>query len=226
MGATSVIERPILFSGPMVKAILDGRKTMTPRAIKPQPPKYIDELHGNDLRGRAPYPLEDYETGHALGVGFQDDNERCYRCPYGVPGERLWIKMGYRTLYDARYDHTHWSTDFAFITAHGRAMSKTGRPKKDGGHPGMFMPYWLSQELRLPVLEVTDVRVERLQEITEEDAQNEGFPGERWATGHGDYSEIAPSEQFRDLWNSINGKKPDCSWTANPWVWVVSFKKL
>lgn len=88
-------------------------------------------------------------------------------------------------------------------------------------NPSIFMPRWASRI----TLEITDVRVERVQEITEEDARAEGFPGERWATGHGDYSEIAPSEQFRELWDKLNASR-GFGWDANPWVWVIEFKRI
>lgn len=210
--------RPIPFSGPMVRAILDGRKTQTRRAVKPQPPSYIDDLHGNDLRGRAPYTLEDNETGNILGQGFQDDNDVFYKCPYGVPGDRLWIKTGYTTRYHPDREITHWSVDgVGFIPTHGHALSKSGKPKRDGRHPGMFMPFWLSQELWLPELEIVKIRVERLQDISEKGAKAEG------AQCAGVPASLTNRGAFAKLWETINGPG---SWGENPWVWVIEFRKV
>lgn len=218
---TAVREKPILFSGDMVRAILDGRKTMTRRVVKPQP------------------TFDGYWWTHK---GYSANGEQQFRegmpffggCPYGVTGDRLWIKTGYQTRYHADRNETFWSVDsVGFITTHGRALSKSGKAKRDGNHPGMFMPYWLSQELRLPVLEITDVRVERVKEISEVDAEAEGAltlsnrlmqDAARSAAARGQKS-CGCVDYFRELWNEINAKR-GFGWDANPWTWVIAFEVL
>lgn len=218
MTATAVRERPIPFSGPMVKAIMDGRKTQTRRVVKP------------------PYRIRDGWPFRVNPEVFDDGDlryERSMRCPYGQPGDRLWIKTGYQTQYDAAFNQTFWSVDgVGYITTHGRALSKSGKPKRDGKHAGMYMPYWLSQELRLPVLEVTDVRVERVQEITEADAKAEGVEpgcltcGESCIyTGGCGYCRPAYRDSFIYLWRQLNEAR-GYGWEANPFCWVVSFKRV
>lgn len=216
MGWT-MTERPILFSGPMVKAILDGRKAQTRRvSVQPQ------------ITGERPMWRDAKADLWREKHHFIRD---C--CPYGKPGDRLWIKTGYTTRYDTMFDHTMWSVEgVGFITTHGRAYSKSGKAKRDGGHPAMFMPQWLSAELRLPELEISDVRVHRLDEISEEDALAEGII-KLPATGRCVLSEGAQyfgnaygnaRTAFTALWDSINGKTHP--WAANEWAWAITFKRL
>lgn len=202
---TEISEKPILFSAPMVRAILDGRKSMTRRVIKPQP----DVMHEH-IR-----PEFSFGNNRPL---YADSFVKNY-CKYGKPGDRLWIKTGYTTRYDPERNETHWKTEGGWITTHGQAMSKTGRPKRDGGHPGMFMPKWLSQEFRLPTLEITGVRVERLREITEEDAIAEG------AQCAGFPAPLSNRGAFINLWEKLNGPR-GFGWLQNPWVWVISFQRI
>lgn len=241
-------ERPILFSAPMVRAILDGRKTQTRRIVKPQPPSYIDELHGNDLRGRAPYQLECDETGCNVGSGFQDDNGIYYKCPYGTVGGRLWVREAF---------HKISGNTRACVY---RASCENGSEKNYKFTPSIHMPYWASRI----TLGITGVRVERLQDITGEDCAKEGiepnwemfYEATEGADGWDEPEEfieeceeecdwvnygsrlVESSEHrewerdrtsyalrlaFRDTWQSIYG--PD-SWDENPWVWVLEFEKM
>lgn len=218
----------------MVRAILEGRKTQTRRIVKPQPPAYIDELHGNDLRGRAPYRLEHDETGAVLGSGFQDDNDVFYKCPYGIPGDRLWVRETWcRKLDDGCFVYNaegnldasccHYRADGDHVAKDdgdgGTEYTKSGREASPWS-PSIHMPRWASRI----TLEVVAVRVERLQEISNNDAITEGFDGERWLDSDGSEGRgVEPWERFRELWHEINGTE---SWSANPWVWVVEFKRL
>lgn len=252
-------EKPILFSGPMVNAILQGKKTMTRRVVKGPIPEGatscgVFSTRDESLNGRWQFldgDPEDSDSWCWIGDVF--------KCPYGKPGDRLWIKSGYSTKYDPSRNETTWSSGGRFIQTHGKPVSKTGKVKRDGNHAGMFMPSWLSAELRFPLLEVTDVRVERLQEITEADAIAEGFEEkirsqdfdpavagfyELWeklnaergkcktCKGHGVVSAWAGSLSGNSLMQSTEDC-PDCKgnetgygWDANPWVWVVSFKRI
>ncbi|MFN3323437.1 MAG: hypothetical protein ACK5AZ_08075 [Bryobacteraceae bacterium] len=191
-------ERPIIFSGPMVRAILDGRKTQTRRVVRPQP--------------KAPMGPE----------------RKMRSCPYGAPGERLWVRetfcvescreVGYYPppFGDGRpirhiYDGDEW---LWWEQPHYRSTDPTPQLDIGVGDPGvrwrppMFMPRWASRI----TLQISKVRVERLQEIRLEDAWAEGIPPDS-----GDA--IAA---FADIWDRINAKR-GFGWDANPWVWVVQF---
>lgn len=214
-------EKPILFSGPMVRSILEGRKTQTRRVIKPQPNDDIDDLHGGELRKRAPYKTECPVTGRSVGFGFQDDDDQFWHCPYGEPGTRLWVREtwcetdwkpgrtslpvgpdGYIAAYKADYE--------------GDSFPAPYPPK---WKPSIHMPRWASRI----TLEITGVRVERLREISEADCFAEGIkPKTLSFHGHGEET-ASPIPDYRDLWESINGKG---SWAKNPWVWVIEFKMV
>lgn len=184
-------ERPILFSTPMVKAILEGRKTQTRRIVKPQPDEI---LHGE------PY----WNIG-----GFRDDWK-----PWGIKGNCLWVKETWS-----------YATDFGNSTDHifYRASYKNGGIYDDVERwkPSIHMPRHASRI----TLEITNVRIERLQEITEVDAIKEGvndlmpflYQSDEWQN-------ITPNRaRFAGLWDSINDNK--YSWDSNPYVWVIEFQR-
>lgn len=199
-------ERPILFSAPMIRAILDGRKTQTRRMVRPvgDDESFVLVDHGN---GWWPYRSDDGESAfHTVkrnGDYYQDETP--HSCRYGKPGDRLWVRETFHTVdghsafYRADYEHN---------------------PKGDKEHgivwtPSIHMPRWASRI----TLKVTDVRVERLQDISEKDAWAEGCEGfdDDVSGGKSGYCEYA------ELWEAINGKG---SWESNPWVWVIKFQRL
>lgn len=189
-------ERPILFSSPMVRAILEDRKTQTRRRIKRQRDMEFDI---NDPHF-GPYWLS-YATdaeGEAARV----------RCPYGSPDDRLWVREGHAL-----------DGSQVFYRA-GHAEAKSSGPRVDvRWRPSIFMPRWASRI----TLEITGVRVERLQGISEADAMAEGCPlinPDPFIPGHGGSS---ATDWYSQLWEDINGAG---SWDANPWVWVVEFRWL
>jgi hypothetical protein len=223
-------ERPISFSDPMVRAILDGRKTQTRRVIKPQPPEWIDELHGGQLSSRAPYELEN-EDNQIVGWGFQDERGTYWRVPYGKPGDRLWVREAWAVVphvtdngpkHRAKGDGTGvtWQADW------------NANPSGFKWKPSIHMPRWASRI----TLEITGVRVERLDDISEADAMAEGIESRPlswnsarrefmyygWLRKHDQWS-FSPINSYESLWESINGPE---SWAANPWVWVVEFQKV
>lgn len=214
MSEEKISEKPIPFSAPMVRAILDGRKSMTRRVIKPQPTTDGDLWCLGDKYFLSDEAMEDHLFHEVYGTKGTPYGSR-----YQDYGDRMWIKTGYTTRYDPERNETHWKTEGGWITTHGQAISKTGKPKRDGGHPGMFMPKWLSQEFRLPLLEITDIRAERLREITEQDAIAEG------AQCAGFPASLSNRGAFINLWEKLNGPR-GFGWLPNPWVWVISFKKL
>jgi hypothetical protein len=173
----SIREKPILFSAPMVRAILEGKKTQTRRIVKPQPPEWINELHGNELSKRAPYHIEDDEQ-RVFGWGFQDDHDRYYKFPYGKLGDRLWV----------RETHCQYGDGYIYRADYGQftpISDGIGGPWK----PSIHMPRKASRIN----LEIESVRVEGLNDISEADAKAEGI-----ATSKPEFS-------FMTLWKSING---------------------
>jgi hypothetical protein len=206
----------------MVRAILAGTKSQTRRVISPQP----DEDDGVIACG-AYYPVVVRrgveEPGPETFGAWGDD--RSWPCPYGRPGDRLWLREAWRAEERASdcVDGVRFRSDDAFVPIADtrEAAEAWGAAYDNGRHkqrwrPSIFLPRWAS---RL-TLEVTSVRVERVQSISEEDARAEGVDSLA-ATGLA----FAPREVFRDLWDSINGERPGCAWEANPWCWVVSFKR-
>lgn len=194
-------ERPIIFSAPMVRAILEGRKTVTRRIVK-WPAWANAEDAGQQaalVRDRA---LSFYRDGRPIKI---------LRCPFGAPGSQLWVReqfsYSYGTGVEDRSPCWYW--------ADGQPdYGDWSRPA-----PSIYMPRWASRI----TLEVTGVRVERLQEISFEDAKAEGV--EFWRHVETLKGLAACSQhryEFEDLWTSINGRG---SWDANPFVWVIEFKR-
>ncbi len=200
-------EHPILFNGEMVRALLDGRKTQTRRVFKPHrmfAKRIIEQVIMSS--GGANYWIKNY-----LRTGL------LRKCPYGVPGDRLWVRetwairdCGAKVSVKAEAWPDCWPIQRLEYPA---TQKKDHRSNK---RPSIFMPRWACRT----ILEVTDVRVERVQDISEDDAINEGI--EKWEVYDGS---LTPVRIFRDLWESINAKR-GFGWDKNPWVWVVSFKKV
>lgn len=194
-----VKERPILFSGEMVRAILEGRKTVTRRTIKPQP-EYVDS--GGRIHKLKNLSAREQEIGIA---GLLRD------CPYGKPGERLWVRETWRPCKVPQHGDSqcveYRATDYC-KAGHLTALNRTG------WKPSIHMPRWAS---RL-TLEITEVRVERLARISESDCLAEGINLEE-----ADRTYASAVAAFAGLWDSINGKG---SFYNNPWVFVISFRKV
>ncbi len=171
--------KPILFSGEMVRAIMEGRKTQTRRIIK-------GVGDDNWLRGASNHVV--HATDH---------------CPHGQPGDLLWVREGLK-------DNGHsivYRIDGCLVPEIKRGF------KRGSTRSPLFMPRYVSRI----TLEITDIRVERLQDINRGDCMAEGCPFPNIA------KETDPVKWFSDLWESING--PD-SWDKNPWVWVIEFKPI
>jgi len=234
-----VRERPIIFSGPMVREILEGRKTMTRRVVNPQP-KVIHAF----------YPDCSLETERI----FRQGDQRVH-CPYGAPGERLWVRESFAVI-----SMDDWYANIARgeRIPHGKTLADT-----DGGlevldlrenptafawakshidsdrlRPSIHMPRWAS---RL-TLEITDVRVERVQDISEADAHAEGIqiPCDQEGLPWLNVSRRVDSHPlwknpreatladywtgyYALLWNQINAKR-GYGWNVNPWVWAITFR--
>lgn len=194
-------ERPILFSSPMIRAIMSGTKTQTRRIIK-----------------GAPLNPESYLLGCHKGVwGIHADVEKDdgvfrFQCPYGVPGDRLWVRESISKPFPL-------DVEARCFTGFYRASEPE---RKIQWIPSIHMPRWASRI----TLEVVSVRVERLQEISEADAYREGviIPSHHAfaSNGNPELRNEARTE-FAALWHKINGPG---LWDANPWVWVVEFKRV
>ncbi|ESR71166.1 hypothetical protein T266_11105 [Pseudomonas aeruginosa VRFPA05] len=199
-------ERPILFSGPMVRAILEGRKTVTRRVVKPQP----------DFLGSMVDPNTPFKT---LDAGLHAR----ITCPYGEPGDRLWVRETWGLQVRS---YGGGAGEFIVYRATNPdaiyCRSSEGREYPVKWKPSIHMRRHSSRIL----LEITAVRVERLQDISEKQALAEGVElegeGVCWAGAAGTASD-SPVESFRLLWELINGAG---SWNATPWVWVVEFKRV
>lgn len=203
-------ERPILFNGEMVRAILDGRKTQTRRILgnkKVWPSDIIQDT--------------DWIDGKEVSLGFESDDHGWLNtelmCPYGQPGDRLWVRETHAIVPRTAYAQSTGVEQVASpFDSHDAAVFREGweRSKPGRWRPSIHMPRWASRI----TLEITAVRVERLQDISEEDAQAEGagIP----LTGHDD---DFCRGVFMELWKSVYGAE---SWKLNPWVWVLEFKRL
>lgn len=213
-------ERGMIFNSEMVRAILDGRKTQTRRIMKEQP-----VLNGNFYevfgsawsKGMTSIPAV---PGHSLST----------RCPFGAVGDRIWVRETFRvhsratdvaTLVYKASERNSWTEQTHRVPV--AVCNKPATPEK--WTPSLHMPRWASRIL----LEITDVRVERLNAISEEDARAEGIIdggclncGEPEPCGCAN-PEPDATDAFAYLWQSIYGQE---SWNANPWVWVISFKRV
>jgi hypothetical protein len=242
-------ERPILFSAPMVRAILEGRKTQTRRVVKPQP-EYDGDYFGGftdsvNKRGAISggYVLKTKKATTSIAsfnLGAYSDMS-----PYGKPGDRLWVREAFAEeiefhgsempYSDGRPKLIHAPVDEldeepTWRQCHYRATDESpdlqclhkkceGGPCMSPWKPSIHMPRWASRI----TLEITDVRVERLQDISCNDLLAEGSP-----VCIREYSDrtigcVGAREWYRTLWDSINGEG---AWDKNPWVWAVSFRRV
>lgn len=212
----AVKDHPILFSGEMVRAILEGRKTQTRRIVRPQ----FTRLWGYGVKHG-----DDRFSCH-VNIAEPDGSWKWLYCPYGQPGDRLWVK---ETAYIAppNFSENTWNvTDDQGrkrVVGWDASMDSDGvRCATDFGvkkSPSIFMPRWASRI----TLEVVSVRVERVQEISEADASAEGVSTSEGYID-GDWCLATARDNFRFLWDEINGKR--APWASNPWVWVVTFKRV
>lgn len=213
-------ERPIGFNGPNVRAILEGRKTQTRRIVKSKEP--VHECKNAWVAGGI-WRFSNWEPKEHVGFAV--------KCPYGKPGDRLWVKETWADVTRAFQLHecedvqnVAFRADDSVYVAGGAYLEKLGDSGiiVDKWRPSIFLPHYAS---RL-TLEIAAVRVERLQDISNTDLLAEGVPPLPYSNPddpidefHGRYESA-----FQSLWDSINGKR--APWDSNPWVWVVEFKRV
>jgi hypothetical protein len=213
-------ERPILFSGPMVRAVMDGRKTQTRRAVR---------APTEDLNHPAVHHWQMDQDDRAVAVAHSERVVEQYittfphyriRCPYGVPGDRLWVRETLKANDNGEWYYAADNTPIQFMQDDPRcSQAIMWAHHKDEADTcvSIHMPRFLC---RL-TLEVVDVRVQRLNEITPADAIAEGIPPAANSQTI-DCDTANPVHGFRSLWDSINAKR--APWASNPWVWVVEFR--
>ncbi|HHR6023076.1 TPA: hypothetical protein ACS714_003159 [Providencia alcalifaciens] len=222
-------ERGIIFNSEMVRAILDGRKTQTRRVVN-------NVIPGNCLWLKKPTKTRSGTTTHVL------DAPKYNLCPIGKIGDRLWVRETFALLGNEDGVCVDWNDNLLKANAQQAArIYRASCEQKDGDYglwsipddadwkphtdnhkydgtwtPSIHMPRWASRI----TLEITDVRVERLQAAGDDDFKAEGYPLERELTG-GSTDAFC---WFRHLWDSVS--KPDCNFESNPWVWVIEFKRV
>ena len=205
--------RPIPFKGGMVRAILAGRKTQTRRVVKPQ---FGDGVIPVELYDTTP---EGHQCGGHSGLWVDDcdwDQDAAVKCPYGKPGDLLWVRESMR-------EDVIGSVSYARYVADGLTSRHPWHYSRQSC-PSIHMPRWAS---RL-TLRITDIRIERLQDISDRGASNDCTAEGVFHAGNllpDDWQERGFSSiekcAFHDLWDSING-----NWDDNPWVWVVVFEAI
>lgn len=212
-------ERPMIFNAEMVRAILDGRKTQTRRLIKLS---HERGMINPVVRGR---------NGEISSITCR---LAPMLCPFGQPGDRIWVRETFQgPLVSEELLEEYRAYPEKFENPEYCEYSADGGPRPEycdlddnlrhGWRPSIHMPRWASRI----TLEITGVRVERLNDISQEDAQAEGMELTGWRPTYSDPDsggEVwTPYDNFAQLWESIYGEE---SWQANPWVWAISFKRV
>lgn len=194
--------RPIILRGGEVRTIIDGRKTQLRRPIKPQP--ILTGFTGPH------WPEHTRKPWMPIGGVNQDQ----WKCPYGQPGDRLWVRETW-----ANIRHMGFDEDLFPLGAAHKADCKSGESLEIAEgygvnwRPSIHMPRWASRI----TLEIVRIRVERVQDITNEDCWHEGMSDET------NPQLKANRKWFSELWEETHGKE---AWTSNPWVWVVEFRRV
>ncbi|KDR25451.1 hypothetical protein [Caballeronia zhejiangensis] len=226
-------ERPILFSGPMVRALLEGRKTQTRRVVKLPHSNPLGQWEPTTIGGLTGGRTKDGQTIPEQGAIWHTRTGDCLMCPYGAPGDRLWVRETFSTDF-----RNHYPFDDVWYAADDDRRNEI---EVRDGVKGIYspehrehVPFRWRPSIHMPraasriTLEITSVRAERLHDISEADAANEGLhmlpasgryvvqKGEQYFGGADRDARVV----FADLWDRINGAG---AWDVNPWVWAVTF---
>ncbi|HHT0061530.1 TPA: hypothetical protein ACTXAJ_004420 [Raoultella planticola] len=196
-------ERGMIFNADMVRAILDGRKTQTRRIMKPQPEPCPRGGHWwpSNVFKTMLHVEDEMQNGKGGWGGLVGD-----ACPFGDVGDRIWVREAFASGLSTK-------STLAYRATHKREDLEDGFYDTIKWTPSIHMPRWASRIL----LEITDVRVERLKSISDGDAIREGCSIADMKSGD------CVADVFARLWASIYGAE---SWSANPWVWVIEFKRV
>lgn len=233
---TDIKERPILFSAPMVRAILEGRKTVTRRVMKCQPDADASitvESYNVAVTNRRGYQ----EAGPEIFGAWWRDGESGCKCPFGRPGDRLWVRESHAQVFEVDIPDGRPVGPIGTAGSPGRPDWKCRyvyradgeMPNVQWHHVGDSQPVRWTPSIHMPrtasriLLEITDVRVERLQDISRADIRAEGLqcpPELASDDASPNYRDWYPAA-WRELWDSTGG-----NWDANPWVWVVEFRRV
>lgn len=228
-------ERPVIFNAEMVRAVLDGRKTQTRRPFPIQPHGEYGEHYNGKMEGPEMYEPQMFDKygdaypGKPIFGCYTEDGEQGFKCPHGQPGDRLWVRETCKAEeLESGLDGVRYAADDAFVSIEDTkeaaenwlVLSTYRKNKYQHGQsntvPSIHMPRWASRIL----LEITNIRVERVQDISEADAAAEGCNNSQSeaAKNVGWYEK--PRRAFRRVWEQVYGD----SWNRNDWVWVIEFK--
>jgi hypothetical protein len=203
-------ERPILFKGAMVRAILEGRKTQTRRVINPQPLPYICGRDGKAFMAHNPTHYLNGDTAWTvISRDVANGHNVDTRCKLGMPGDRLWVRETWKPLSFGWCQTKGDVVRVRYAADMAEPVMRATEDQYDATHPGrtsawkpsIHMPRWASRIM----LEITGIRAERLQTISLDDARAEG---------------VETTDRFAALWTDTYGTE---SWNADPWVWVLEF---
>lgn len=223
-------ERPIMFKAEMVRAMLEGRKTQTRRPVKPQPPKHV--------AGLRPYYGQPNRWIDAEGSNYE------IKCPFGVPGDRLWVRETWKDF----FKRTPENNGCSYLADYGYRLDLVSNEQARLNwkwRSAMFMPRWASRI----TLEIVSVRVDRVQSITEEDAIAEGVdavsmadvPRQATMSRRSDFAQLwdrlylkspkhirrrKSSSKPTDRFDATHAPNSPLAWALNPWVWVVEFQQV
>lgn len=244
-------ERPILFSGAMVRSLLDGRKTQTRRIVKNQPPVDVSPICVERYHPTIVTRSGDEEPGAEIFGAYSDDGDWGSKCPCGEPGDRLWVRETFvafgrwETRFSAKKGRDEWH--FVDMTLETGRQYRYGGALPNAKRDSVTPTWWRRPAIHMPrtasriLLDVTGVRIDRLQSISATDARAEGIEFQEhsiagqicrswkaYGSADGWYPEgidIAPIHSYWSLWDSLNAAR-GFGWHTNPWVWVVEFRRV
>lgn len=240
--------KPIIMGADSVRAILDGKKTMTRRVVKPQPINMPDGAYINPYNHNYEhFTAWTMDNKMLLGCGGNIKNTAHWKCPYGIVGDRLWVKETWTTQHDGIHDDNGFG--IYVYKADGEWLDNT-----EGGNVSRWeSPIFMPKEASRITLEITDIRVEKLQSIMEKDAKAEGVISDDEYADRAGEENLFPcpicngyqvhealgynlgitevdctacdteKKRYSIIWDSLNAKR-GYPWASNPWVWVVEFK--